>query len=100
MTSRRKEIKMPKVFKTDIASEADLKVFVTDIRSEADLIVYETTDEWAATESQVWCYTDIQSAADKVVYFTDGQWEADLTIYKTDVQSDAGWANSAKSGLL
>ncbi len=91
---------MPKLFKTDISSAADLKVFVTDIRSEADLIVYETTSQWEATESQVWCYTDIQSEADKTVYFTAAQWEADLIIYKTDIQSDAGWVDSAKSGLL
>lgn len=91
---------MPKLFKTDIASEANLKVFVTDIRSEAELIVYETTDSWAATESQIWCYTDIQSEADKVVYFTVARWEADLVIYKTDVQSDAAWVDSSKAGLL
>ena len=78
---------MPKLFRTDIPSAADLKVFVTDIRGEADLIVYETTDQWAAIESPIWCYTDIQS-------------EADLTIYKTDIQSDAGWSSSAKSDLL
>ena len=51
---------MPKLFKSDVGSAADLKVFVTDIRSEADLIIYETTDGWAASESQIWCYTDIQ----------------------------------------
>ena len=91
---------MPKLFKTDIASDADLKVFVTDIRSEADLVVYETTDQWAATESMVWCYTDIRSEADRVVCFTESQWEADLTVYKTDVQLHAGWVDSGKSGLL
>jgi hypothetical protein len=91
---------VPSLFKTDIASEADLKVFVTDIRSEADLVVYETTDAWAATESPVWCYTNIQSEAEKVVFFTDGQWDADLVIYRTDVQSDAGWQDAGKSGLL
>ena len=32
---------MPKLFKTDVASAANLKVFVTDIRSEADLVIYE-----------------------------------------------------------
>lgn len=91
---------MPKLFRTDIASEAELKVFVTDIRSEADLIIYETTSQWEATESPVWCYVDIQSEADKVVYFTGSQWEADLTVFRTDIQSDAGWSNSAKAGLL
>jgi hypothetical protein len=91
---------MPKLFKTDISSEADLKVFVTDIRSEADLIVYETTSQWEATESPIWCYTDIQSEADKIVHLTSSQWEADLVIFKTDVQSDAGWVDSSKSGLL
>jgi len=91
---------MPKLFKTDIGSDADLKVFVTDIRSDADLVVYETTDQWAATEPQIWCYTDIRSEADKVVYFTSSQWEADLTIFKTDIQSDACWQNSGKSHLL
>jgi hypothetical protein len=91
---------MPKLFKTDIASEADLKVYVADIRSEAHLIVYETTDQWAATEPQIWCYTDIRSEADKIVHFTTMQWDADLVIYKTDIQSDAGWADSSKSGLL
>lgn len=91
---------MPKLFKTDIASDAQLKVFVTDIRSEADLVVYETTDQWEATEPQIWCYTDIRSEADKVVFFADGQWDADLTIFLTDVKSDAEWLNSAKSDLL
>ena len=91
---------MPKLFKTDIASEANLKVFVTDIRSDAELIVYETTDAWAATESPIWCYTDIQSEADKIVYFTSSRWEADLAVFKTDIQSDAGWVDSSKSGLL
>ncbi len=68
---------MPKLFVIDIASASDLKVFVTDIRSEADLIVYETTDEWAATESPIWCYTDIQSEADKTIYFADSPFDAE-----------------------
>lgn len=91
---------MPRLYKTNIASEADLKVFVTDIRSEAHLVVYEMTDEWAAIESSIWCYTDIRGAADKVVYFTSTPWEADLTIFRTDIRSDAGWVDSAKSDLL
>jgi hypothetical protein len=94
------EDKVTKLFQTDIASEANLKVFVTDIRSEAELIVYETTDQWLATESPIWCYTDVQSDADKIVYFTQAQWDADLVVYKTDVQSDAGWVDSTKSSLL
>jgi len=32
--------------------------------------------------------------------FTDAQWDADLTVYKTDIQSDAGWVNSAKSDMV
>jgi hypothetical protein len=91
---------MPKLFKTDIASEADVKVFVTDIRSEADAVVFETNDQWAASESTVWCYTDIRAEAGKVVYFTARKWEADLVIYRTDIQSDAEWLNSGKAGLL
>ena len=91
---------MPKLFKTDIASEAHVKVFVTDIRSEADLIVYETADAWAASESAIWCYTNIRSDADRIVFFTQMRFEADLSIFKTDIQSDAGWANSAKADLL
>ena len=57
---------MPKLYRTDIESDADLKVFVTDIRSEAQLIVFETTSAWEATEGPIWCYTDIRSEADKV----------------------------------
>ncbi|MBN1316573.1 MAG: hypothetical protein JXA42_13940 [Anaerolineales bacterium] len=91
---------MPILFKTDIASEADLKVFVAGIRSEADLVVYETTDRWMATDDAIWCYTNIQGEADKIVYFVSAQWEADLIVFKTDIQSDAGWADSAKAGLL
>ena len=91
---------VPKLYRTDIASDAELKVFVTDIRTEADLVIFETADEWAATEPQIWCYTDTRSDADKVVYFADGQWNADLVVFKTDVQSDAGWARGEKSGLL
>lgn len=88
------------LFKTDISSEADLKVFVTDIRSEAHLVVYETTSQWEATESQIWCYTDIRNEAGRIVYFCDAHWDADLVIFKTDIQSDAGWLDSSKSGLL
>lgn len=91
---------MPKLFKTDIASEADLKVYVTNIGSEADLIVYETTDMWAATESPIWCYTEIRGDADKVIYFADAQWDADLVIFKTDIQSDAAWVNTARMDRL
>jgi hypothetical protein len=91
---------MPKLFKTDISSAADLKLYVTDIRSEAHLVVYETTDAWAATEGPIWCYTDIQSEADKTVYFADAQWDADLVVHRMDIQSDAGWADSAKAHLL
>ena len=61
---------MPKLFKTDVHSDAELKVFVTDIRSDAHLVIFETTDAWAATEQPIWCYTDIRTEADKVVYFT------------------------------
>ena len=91
---------MPKLFRTDIAPEADLKAFVTDIRPEAHQVIYETTDQWAATEAPIWCYTDIQSEADKTVFFSDAQWDADLIVFKTDVQSDAGWQDSSKSDIL
>jgi hypothetical protein len=91
---------MPKLYVTDVASDADLKVFVADVRGEADLVIYETTDAWAATESPIWCYTDIRGEADKVIYFAGGQWDADLIVFKTDVQPDAGWVDSAKSHLL
>jgi len=41
---------MPKIFKTDIESEADLKVLECDVRSEAHLVFYETTSMWEATK--------------------------------------------------
>ncbi len=91
---------MPLLYKTDIVSDADVKVFVTDIRSEADLIAYKTSDAWAATESQIWCYTDIRSEANKAVCFVDMAFEADIVVFITDIQSDACWVNSGKSGLL
>ena len=91
---------MPILYKTDIASDADLKVFVTDIRSDADLVMYETTSNWEATVGHIWCYTDIRSEAAKVVYFTDSQWDADIKVFKTDIQSDAEWLNSDKQSLL
>ena len=50
---------MPRIYKTDVASEADLRVYVSDIRGEADLIVFETADAWAATEAPIWTYTPI-----------------------------------------
>lgn len=91
---------MPVLYKTDIAADADLKVCVTDIRSEADLVIYETSSNWEATEPQIWCYTDIRSEAARAVYFTDSAFEADLIIFRTDIQSDAGWQNSSKAGVL
>ena len=54
---------MPKLYRTDIASEADLKVFVTTIGSEADLLVFETTNAWEATEPGIWCYVEIRGEA-------------------------------------
>ena len=78
---------MPKLYRTDIESEADLKVFVTDIRSDADLVIFETGNQWEATEARFWCYTNISSEADMTVHYTDSQWNADLTVYRTDVQS-------------
>ncbi len=62
---------MPKLFITDIESDADLKVFVTDIRSEAHLVIFETSSEWEATVPQIWSYSSIRSDADKVVSFVD-----------------------------
>jgi hypothetical protein len=91
---------MPKLYRTDIASTADIKVFVTEIRSEADLVIYETTDVWAASESPIWCYTDIQTDADKSICFVDSVFDADLVVYKTDIQADAGWLNSGKQDRL
>ena len=91
---------MPKLFKTDVASDADLKVFITDIQSEAHMVVYETSDPWLATESSIWCYTDMRSEADKVVHFTTSRWEADLIIFQTDIQPDAGWQDSTKEHLM
>lgn len=91
---------MPILFKTDIASDADLKVYVTDIRSDADLVVYETTSQWEASGSPVWYYTSIRADAAKTVYFTSSKWEAELIIFRTSVQSDAAWINSSKSHLL
>jgi hypothetical protein len=76
------------------------KLHKTDIRSEADLIVYETQNQWEATEGPIWWYTDIQSEADKSVYFAEAKWDADIIVHKTDIQSDAGWVNSSKVGLL
>lgn len=91
---------MPVLYKTDIASDADLKVCLTDIRSEADLIVFESSSPWEATEAQIWCFTEIRSEAAKAVYITDSAFEADLIVFRTDIQSDAGWQNSGKAGVL
>ena len=91
---------MPRLFRTDVSSLADLKVYVTDVRTDAHLIVHETTDAWAATDAPIWCYTDIQSEADKSIYFVDSRFDADLVIFRTDIRSDAGWVDSAKSDLL
>lgn len=91
---------MPRFYKTDIESEADLKVFVTDIRSDAHLVVYETESSWEASDQKNWFYTDIRSEAEKVVYFTDSRWNADLMIYLTEIQSDAGWIDSSKDDLI
>jgi hypothetical protein len=91
---------MPRIYRTDTASEADLKVYVSDVRSEADLIVFETADEWAACEAPIWTYTQVRNDADEVVYFTELQWEADLIIYRTGVQPDAGWVSVTKAHLL
>ena len=91
---------MPVLYKTDISSDADLKVCLTDIRSEADLIVYESTSPWEATEPHIWCYTDIRSEASRVIYITKSPFESDLLVFRTDIQSDAGWQNSEKVGLL
>lgn len=91
---------MPVLYKTDIASDADVKVFVTDIRSEADLIAFETTDTWAATEPQIWCYTDIRSDASKAICLVEIAFDADIVVFFTDVQSDACWVNNDKTGLL
>ena len=91
---------MPKMYRVECSAEADLKVFVTDIRFDADLVVFETDDEWAATEPEIWYYTGKMSLADWVVCFTDSRWEADLVIYETNIQPDAGWINKSKSHLL
>lgn len=91
---------MPKLFVTDIASEAQLKVHVTDIRSEAHAVIFETTDHWDAADPLVWCYTDIASEADRIAYFTDSAFDADLVVFKTDVRSDVQWNDGSKSGLL
>lgn len=91
---------MTKVYRVDSSAEAELKVYVTDVRMDADLIVFETTDEWAATEPEIWYYTDVMSLADRVICFAKSRWEADLIIYRTDVQPDAGWVDETKSYLL
>lgn len=92
---------MPKLFKTDIESEADLKVYVTEIRSEADLVVYETENHWDAAGSQkIWSYTETKLEADRVVYFTESPWDAHLKIYLTEISTEAGWLNSTKDDLI
>lgn len=91
---------MPKIFRTSVVSEADLKVYVTKVRFEADLVIFETPDAWAAEAPDIWTYVDIESHADKSVYFTEYRWEADLVIYKTAVQPDAGWVDESKAWLL
>jgi hypothetical protein len=64
------------------------------------LVVYETASPWEATEPGIWCYVDVRGDADRVVCFTEGGFDADLVVFRTDVQSDAGWLNSDHSGLL
>ncbi len=91
---------MPVLYKTDIAADADLKICFTDIRSEADLVAYESSSPWEAADAQVWCYTDIRSEAARAIFITDSPFEADLIVFRTDIQSDAGWQNSGKAGLL
>lgn len=91
---------MPRLYRTDIALEADLRIFVTDIRSEADLVAFRTDDAWAATEGPLWFLTDVRGEADRVVCFVDSRWDADLTVWFTDVQPDACWQSPEKSGLL
>ncbi len=64
------------------------------------MVIFETTSQWEATSGAIWCYTDIRGEAAKTITNTDSAWEADLIAFKTEVQSDAQWLNSGKSGLL
>lgn len=91
---------MPKLFKVDVPSEADLRVFVADIRTEAHLVIFETADPWAASQPGLWCYVDVRGEADRTVCLVGSAWEADLVVYRTDVPSDSGWLDSSKAGLL
>ena len=91
---------MPVLYRTDIASEADIKVFRTDIRSEADLVIFETSSSWEAEAPLIWCYTDIQSEAGLLVHFTSDSWDADLKVFITDIQSDVQWLDPSRSNLL
>jgi hypothetical protein len=91
---------MTKMYRVDCSAEAELKVYVTDVRMDADLVVFETSDEWAATEPEIWYYTDVMSLADRVICFTKSRWEADLVIFKTLILPDAGWIDETKSHLL
>ncbi len=100
MEKKKRRIIIPVFCKTDIENEADIKVYISEIRSEADIIVYETSNVWDAVLPHVWCYTNKRSEADKLVSFTDMRWNADIVIFLTEIQSDGGWINSGKSGLI
>lgn len=98
--SKGRIVEMPRLFRTDIAADADIRVFVTDVRSDADLVCFVTTDAWEAGKSTVWFYADIAGDAEKAVCFVENRFDADLVVFFTDVQPDGEWLVPEKSGLL
>ncbi len=91
---------MPRMYRTDAPSDADVRVYFVSSVHEADVVVFETDDQWDADQDYVWFYTGVRSDADKVVYVADSPWAAELLVYRADFRYEVEWRDPGKAHLL
>ncbi len=90
-------IKAQKIYRTNYASDADIKVYVSKHSDNADLRVYKTVSKVHSKGNRGrWFFVNYKISADKKIYFTNYKNEADLVICYTGELNDAGWQNSSK----
>jgi len=58
---------MPRLYRTDTPSGADLRIYVTDVRTDADLVCFVTESRWEADRATMWFYTDISASPEMSV---------------------------------
>jgi len=94
------EISAQKIYQVMYEEECDVQIMIVADESECDLKVFFVDDVEKSSKPGCWFVCDFPEDAETKIFFTEDAAKTDIKIFIVEEESQAGWKNEKKRGIM